>query len=743
MNIAQQYVAIKRKNIPDNLNAKALHELVSRVAGETYADKFVFEKCESNGFDTYEVFDRANKICIRANTGVAAAVGFNRYLKEICRYSIGALSTSGILPQQPPAVNKVLKSESRFLYRYFFNYCTFCYTYAFDNWQQWEKTLDYLILSGYNLILNPIGLETVWCNVLQKLGYRQEDIQAFLCGPAFYAWQWMFNLSGWAGGVPEHWYEARISLAEKFNNRLLELGASPVLGGYVGMVPNDFCNYFPDAKPLKQGTWGGFIRPAYILPDDPNFNKVADLFYTELRKIGGADRVCYFSADPFHEGGIKTGVDLPSFALRCYEKMREYVDTPVWVLQEWGAPKMDIPDRVNASYDGGAMLVSLSADRKPTESARVDTSPWCYCAVNAFGGQEVMQGALTEQLLNPFIHLANNTSKILGIGYMPESVNANEIFYSVFSHNAFGNGYQTPEDFLRAYTLDRHGKTFDDIVSALAKVCVTTYHIDRLLGAESGLCARPSLTVRNVSTWANFACPYIDQTVLIDYVKALYAHYDELSAFDGYKRDLLEAARQILNNLSWYYIAELQEAYKKKDLPGVTYNGQALLSLYDLQNALVSTDKSFLLGNWLEKAKAWGKTPEEKAYFERNARLLITLWADEAGSTEGGMHDYAAREWNGMLEDFYKPRWERFIARLETALTSGKELEKINDYQEEVGFVYAQKDYPSEPFGCLKTAVANIIEKVDSVKYEHKKYAPKGIPFEEYIATAFENETKK
>ena len=134
----------------------------------------------------------------------------NAYLKERCGYSIGILSTSGTLPLVPPAVGEAIKRKSKFLYRYFFNYCTFSYTYAFDNWEEWEKTLDYLLLSGYNLILNPIGLETVWRNTLLSIGYTEKQADEFLCGPAFYAWQWMMNMTGWAGGVPKWWYEVKV-----------------------------------------------------------------------------------------------------------------------------------------------------------------------------------------------------------------------------------------------------------------------------------------------------------------------------------------------------------------------------------------------------------------------------------------------------------------------------------------------------------------------------------------------------
>lgn len=717
MKIQQNYIDVKVRNMKDVFDTNAITALIKRVAGEEYAQKFVFEKIESDGFDCYEVFDKGDKICIRANNGVSAAVGFNRYLKDVCHYSVGVFSTSGTLPQTPPAVKKVIKRKSKFLYRYFFNYCTLSYTYAFDNWSDWEKTLDYLLLSGYNLILNPIGIETVWRNVLLKLGYKKKDISNFLCGPAFYAWQWMMNMTGWAGGAPDYWYDYRLKLSGKINKRLQSFGAAPVFSGYVGMVPNDFCKYFPESKIAEQGYWVGYKRPGFILPSDPNYNKIADLYYSECSKIGGGKEVCYFSADPFHEGGITDGIDMKAYALGNYNKMIEHCENAVWVLQEWTHLQADIIKNIK---DGGVLVVSLRGDNKPTTSEKEDIAPWVYCAVNAFGGQYAMHGAAKQQLLNPFKHLENDTSKIVGIGYMPESVNCNEILYTINVENAFGDGFKTVEEFLRTYIKDRYGNVTDDIADALLKVFLVSFHLDRPLGGESGLCARPSLDVRSASAWSTPAKPYLDQTILVDYVKAMFSHYDEMSSFDGYKMDLLEATRQILNNLSWYYIEKIKESYKAKDLESLSKWGNELLSLYDLQTALMACDKNRMLGTWLKKARRFGKTAAEKTYFEWNARTQITLWGDKNAAKF--LRDYSAREWHGMLNDFYKPRWERFISRLELSLLTGKNFKNIDNYNQEIGFTFEKKKYPSKPYGNLKTAVENIINKVCGEKIEYKTY---------------------
>ena len=97
------------------------------------------------------------------------------------------------------------------------------------------------------------------------------------------------------------------------------------------------------------------------------------------------------------------------------------------------------------------------------------------------------------------------------------------------------------------------------------------------------------------------------------------------------------------------------------------------------------------------------------------------------------LRDYAAREWHGMLNDFYKPRWERFISRLELSLLTGKSFKNVDDYNQEIGFTFEKKKYPSKPYGNLETAVENIINKVCSEKIEYKEYGEKTSTFLENV----------
>jgi alpha-N-acetylglucosaminidase len=129
---------------------------------------------------------------------------------------------------------------------------------------------------------------------------------------------------------------------------------------------------------------------------------------------------------------------------------------------------------------------------------------------------------------------------------------------------------------------------------------------------------------------------------------------------------------------------------------------------YDLQEKLLCCDKHTLLGRWIELARSWGNNETEKSYFEFQARTLITLWGDRAGANE--LHDYAAREWDGMIQDFYRPRWESYINVLRWCLVTGNKPMDYNRYDVEFFFTIMSKDYPTEPYGDLKVAAECVNE---------------------------------
>jgi len=84
-------------------------------------------------------------------------------------------------------------------------------------------------------------------------------------------------------------------------------------------------------------------------------------------------------------------------------------------------------------------------------------------------------------------------------------------------------------------------------------------------------------------------------------------------------------------------------------------------------DALLATRKDFLLGKWINEARANGITDKEKNLYEFNARDLVTLWGDK----ESGLREYSNRQWAGLIKGYYKPRWELYFTQLNKSLSTG------------------------------------------------------------------------
>jgi alpha-N-acetylglucosaminidase len=128
---------------------------------------------------------------------------------------------------------------------------------------------------------------------------------------------------------------------------------------------------------------------------------------------------------------------------------------------------------------------------------------------------------------------------------------------------------------------------------------------------------------------------------------------------DGFQFDLVDVTRQVLANYASPLQQQFVQAYKNRNVVAFAKYSQQFLTLIDDMDKLVATRKDFLLGPWVSSARKWGNNEKEKALYEFNAKDLITLWGDK----DCPLHEYACRQWSGLLNDFYKPRWQQFFAK--------------------------------------------------------------------------------
>ena len=702
--IENKQIAAKTKeaNVPFLLNEEALHGLVFRIAGQKYADHIRFSQVKpiKPGMDRFVLSDQGDgKILIEATSGVAAANGFRWYIENRCDSYVGPLNRRLNFPANPPAIGETYKSESLCLYRYFLNYCTYGYTFAFWQWDKWEETIDWMMLAGYNLILNPIGAESVWLAALQKLGYTIEQARAFICSPTVFPWQCMNNISGWAGSASMNYYLKRLELAKKINARIRSFGAEIVAPGWSGMVPQDFQEHYPESKPIHQGLWCGMPRPSILLQDDKAFATVGYYYYKTLKELLGT--FCYFSTDPFHEGGDSSGVDLQAYAQACLRAMQEFSPNAVWFLQGWG----DNPLRqILRALPVGNVLIGdlLSEYHKMTDNFA--DYPWLYGTVDNFGGRRSLRGSLNYLVTDPIPYLQNEDLTVVGFAMFPEGLDTDEMMFDAVADYAVCSVPQEHDAWLKKRLRIRYGVDSENAFEGWK--LISEYIYTATEHRDSGLLSRPSLSVANVIC-QQFA-PTYDLKILEKAVHLLFTDYDKLCHSDAYRMDLMDAARQAVANAAWTPIKGIQDNFFLKNEAAFEENLNLLMHYYDLQQAVTASDKHTMLGPWLEMARAEGDTPAEKAYMEFLARTILTLWGDREGSPE--LHDYACREWSGLLDDFYRPRWESYINILRCSLVTGNRPMDYNRYDVEYFFTTLSKSYPVEPTTDLKQAVAAILQ---------------------------------
>jgi hypothetical protein len=179
----------------------------------------------------------------------------------------------------------------------------------------------------------------------------------------------------------------------------------------------------------------------------------------------------------------------------------------------------------------------------------------------------------------------------------------------------------------------------------------------------------------------------------------LLACADEMEDVDTYQYDVVHLTRQILGDLTTRTLADVYDAYRAQDREQLSQASQNFVELMNDIDRLLGTRREFLLGRWLADAERWATNDQERRLYEWNARNLITLW----GPRDSRLHDYARRQWSGLIRGFYLPRWQQFLKQLDSALASQESLDAAGFEQEvrdwEVAWTHQTDHYPDEPSG--------------------------------------------
>lgn len=684
-----------------------VYGIIRRRIGEKYVSWFELELADNprngHGYDFFELSDQSEKIHVKGNNGVTLAAGINYYLKYYCNVHISQIGDQISMPESPAGLDKVVFKETKAKIRYAYNYCTFSYSMAFWGETEWRKELDWLALNGINVVLDLTAQEEVWRRFMEKIGYDHDEVKEYIAGPAYYAWAYMGNLSGFGGPVHDSWFEDRTDLARKNQMIMRKLGIQPVLQGYGGMVPANIEKHDPEVEVLPQGEWNSFPRPGILITTSAAFDKYAQLFYEMQREVYGPVS-CYYATDPFHEGGNKGTLSPRQVSKKVLENMLQADPDAVWVIQSWqGNPESELLEGLGEVENGHkhALILDLYAEKTPHyhEGApgnpqygyerEFSHTPWVYCMLNNFGGRMGLHGHL-DNLAADIPYVLNHCGQLAGVGIAPEASGSNPVlcdflFEAIWQDDAAEETRQIElEEWLTHYARRRYGaesKAAEQAWDILKETVYKAKYNDLGQGApECVVNARPAASIRAASAWGNAVISY-EKEKLEEALELLVKDYDILKESEAYCYDVVTLKQQILSNQAQEYQKEMADALEKKDIDEFESGSEKFLHIIDAMVETTGSCPYYRLEKWIEQARVLAENTDDftKKLYEFNAKALITTWGAYNQSETGRLHDYSNRQWSELIDGFYKVRWERWIAEKK------KEL-KVQPFEKEINW---------------------------------------------------------
>ncbi len=682
------------------------------------AGSIVFERLQDTAGDAFRLGHADSKVVIAGTNENACAAGLHWYLKHHCGMHFSWSGDQAAVPSPLPLPDEAVRS-SPWKWRSAHNHCVFSYSMAFWDWPRWEREIDFLALNGVNQAFLLTGHEKVWQNTLRRLGFGDAEIATWLPSTSHISWWHFDNLQGVGGPLTQQEIDQEAALARQAADRMRELGIEPVALGFYGMVPDFFGSRFPGAHLIPQGTWaGGYPRPPVLNPSDPAFATTAAIYYEELQNVLGP--VKHFGGDLFHEGGQTGGLNLATAFRKVQDAMLAATPEAVWVMFGWQANPREqgisalLPDHVLVQQTSihPATTVPVSGGFR-TYGGQI---PWTWNLIDNFGENHGLYGNFDTLATLPSRFLNGGApGKFAGLGHSPEGIETNPLQAALFYEMFWRDEDLDPAAWLDAEIPRRYGATSIPARQAWDLLARSSY---RCPIAQEGISdyifgTRPKAGASHARTWASNA-PYWCELDIVEAWKLLLEAAPALSGNANYRHDLADVTRHALNFHSKRVYDAMMAAFGNRDREAFEARAGELLGLFDDLDAVLGADPNFLLGTWLERAKAKGHDETAKRRIERNARNLITLWSGKSDELD----DYASRSWAGLVGGHYKARWQRYIGDLRGGW-SGSGVPAYSGTGMELAFLDDTTAFPATPQGEVAALSAAVYAKLAPAMRKH------------------------
>ena len=649
--------------------------VLERQLGERAAEFHLSWIPSEHGREVYEIEANGGSVSLAGSSGVALCRGAYAYLRTACNAMITWSGKNLNLPATFPEHSRQ-RTVCPYKFVQYLNPCTYGYTMAFWDWERWERELDWMALHGINMPLAMEGQEAIWQRVWLSLGLTQSEVDEFSTGPGHLPWHRMGNINNFDGPLPQSFIDAKRQLQGKILKRMRDLGMKPVAPAFAGFVPQGFKRLHPDArtftllwlpdefKTIPRNTRTFILHPG----EDELYRKIGKKFIEEYKAEYG--EVEYYLADTFNELAVPVSEehrseDLERFGRTVYEGIQAGDPNGTWVMQGWlfvydskfwdnasvAALLRGVPNERMLIIDYSNDLTPKLRDKYAPGQWKVQKAffgkQWIHGMAHTFGGNNNVKGNLALMATGPAEALQSpERGNLVGWGMCPEGIENNEVVYELMTDAGWQSDVIDLEQWIPAYCKARYGACPSAMQQAWKLLLESAYGAHVWM-TKQGWQAEPGPQV---------AAAGVDSGPAFQKAVSLFLSCSsELGQSVLYRNDLIELVAQAIGGEIDRALQNAMTAAEANHNDRASQEADRAIEWMHRVDALMNLRPDRRLETWTESARSWAKSDDQAAYYDENARRLVTTW----GWPE--LSDYASRVWSGLIRDYYAARWSEYL----------------------------------------------------------------------------------
>lgn len=420
-----------------------------------------------------------------------------------------------------------------------------------------------------------------------------------------------------------------------------------------------------------------------------------------------------FNMNPLHEGDRSGDIDIKRAAASIKEQLQLAQLGATWSILGWQSnPRQEL--LAGIKYKKHVLILDGLSDRYAYQNrdAEWDGMPYTFRCIWNFGGRTTIGANVAVWSERYFNQLAAPRSCMNGIAVMPDASCNNPSAFAFFTGMAWLPRRPDLQSWFAQWAGYRYGGIDENSTQAWNILRTTAYSMPSGQWREAHdnlFSAQPNLNAKSACSWSSQQPRYNLETFSSAIGYFLQTKHS-LRASTVYRYDWVDLARQTFANQSRILLPKISAAYGAMNTQKFHDLIPQWLTKITILNRITGADASFLLEPWIGASKVAGQSTEEQRQLEFDACSLLRE-LDPEPARGSGLHDYANRGWNGLLE-FYHEHWAIYFSNLEQSLGRNTQEKAIDWFTFDQKYAKQKNNYSIHPGGYAYEIMHEVLPEI-------------------------------